>query len=284
MSKKKIPPRPEELALPCVGVDTHAHMDYGAFDQDLDAVLDRARSAGVGWVGNVFLGPENFAANVGIFAARPDVFYLLGVHPHEATSADDAALSRMQDFFRTEPRLKAMGEIGLDYYYADKSPPEIQRKAFREQLALARALDVPVAIHSRDADNDVITTLLDLGFKDRPVLWHCFGKGRDLAATILAQGWHISFPGVLTFPKNEQVREAVAFAPLERMVLETDCPFLSPVPYRGKRNEPSYLAFVAAAAAECKNMDPAELWTRCGETARKFFGLDAAGDIQDNSA
>lgn len=280
MSKKKIPQKPEELGLPLVGVDTHAHLDYGAYDEDLDAVLERGRKAGLAWVGNVFLGPDNYDAHVPAFDAHPDVFFLLGVHPHDSSTAlaDNGkvltdALARMERHFRSEPRLRAMGEIGLDYFYADKAPPEAQQRAFKAQLELARALDIPVAIHSRDADNDTFAALLDLGFKDRPVIWHCFGKGQGLAEEIVAQGWLVSIPGIVTFAKNERVLDAAASIPLDHLVLETDCPFLSPTPYRGKRNEPAYLAFTAAAIAARRNMSAAELWRRCGERAVRFFGL-----------
>jgi TatD DNase family protein len=274
MSKKKTPPRPEELGMPRVGVDTHAHLDYGPFDEDLELTLERGRAAGLAYVGNVFLGPDNYEAHVSLFDAHPDVFFLLGVHPHDSASLNDEVLARLERHFRTQPRIKAMGEIGLDYFYVDESSPEVQLAGFKAQLELARALDLPVNIHSRDADNDTIQTLLDLGFKDRPVIWHCFGKTRALAERILAQGWLISFPGIVTFAKNEYVLEAAAAVPLDKLVLETDCPFLSPTPYRGKRNEPAYSVFTCAAIAARRGRLPEELWRICGENACAFYGLE----------
>ncbi len=277
MSKKKHAaprPRPEDLGLPRVGVETHAHLDMEPFDADLDEVLDRAAAAGIAAVGNVFLGPEAFERNAGRFAGRDEVFFLLGTHPHDAAGCDQTALARTEAAFRREPRLKALGEIGLDFFW-NHSPREDQLRAFRDQLALARDLDLPVVIHSRDADDEVLAALLDQGFADRPVLWHCFGGDEAFARRLVGLGWVLSLPGTLTFSRNEALRQAAAATPLDRLVLETDCPYLTPEPYRGKRNEPAYVVFVAQCLAACRGQDVVEVWARCGDTARRFFGLEA---------
>ncbi len=271
--KKKERPSPESLGLPRTGVESHAHLDLEDYDEDREETLQRAAAAGVARIGNVFLGPDAFAANAALFAEHPEVFFLLGMHPHDASKCGADALARMQELFRSEPRLKAWGEIGLDYFY-DLSPRETQVRVFQDQLQAAKEADVPVVIHSRDAEAETVSILLDLGYADRPLLWHCFGKGPDLAEELLSHGWMLSFPGIITFPKSIDIRESVALTPLERMLLETDCPYLTPAPYRGRRNEPAYLAFTAQVAAECKNMEPAALWTRCGDNAREFFRLD----------
>ncbi|NHZ46247.1 TatD family hydrolase [Nitratidesulfovibrio liaohensis] len=273
MSKKKPErPAPESLGLPSTGVESHAHLDGSEFDADREAVLDRARAAGVAQFGNVFLGPEKWRANRHLFAQRPEVFFLLGIHPCEAQACDDAALAAMRGAFAQDDRLRAVGEIGLDFYW-DECPPDIQRAAFRAQLAMAREVGRPVVIHSRDAFDDTMQVLEEEGFSDYPLLWHCFGGDAAQAARIVAHGWHVSLPGPVSYPANEPLREAARTLPLDRLLLETDCPYLSPVPYRGKRNEPAYMVFTAQAVAQARGMDVAELWTAAGGNARRFFGL-----------
>ena len=138
---------------------------------------------------------------------------------------------------------------------------------------MARELDLPVVIHSRQAEEDTVAVLLEMGFRDRPLLWHCFGGDAAMARTLLDNGWHISVPGPATYPKNVALREAVASIPPDRLMLETDCPYLSPQQYRGKRNEPAYLAFTCAGVAELRDEDPAETWAACGANTLRFFGV-----------
>lgn len=273
MSKRRTErPGPENLGLEPIGVETHAHLDMDAFDADLDEVVERARRSGVALIGQVFLGPAAFARNRGRFDGREGFFYLLGVHPHEASGLDEAGLAAMSEAFESSERLKAVGEIGLDYFY-DNSPRETQREAFRAQLAMARELDKPVVIHSRDADDDTLSILNDEGFAARPLLWHCFGRDAGFARGLMENGWLISIPGTVTFKKAAALREAVAAAPIERLVIESDCPYLAPEPYRGKRNEPAFCVFTAAAIAKIKDMDVKDVWRRTAENAKAFFGL-----------
>ncbi len=272
-NKKKTPrPEPESLNLPLVGVETHAHLDMEAFEEDMDTVLGRARRSGVAHCVNVFLGPDAYERNATLFDGHGDVSFLLGVHPHEASQCSQDCMARMEAIFRSEPRLKGLGETGLDYFY-DHSPRPDQQQAFRDQLALSKELDTPPVIHCRDAFEDALSILLDMGFSGRPLLWHCFGGDTAMAETILAQGWTISIPGPVSFPKSTGLRAAVAAMDLQRMVLETDCPFLTPAPYRGKRNEPAYLVFTAAAVAALKEMPVEQIWETCGNNARTFFGI-----------
>ena len=280
MSKKKNRPLPETLGLPLTGVESHAHLDMDPLSEDVPGVLARARAAGVVQLVNVFLGPDAFEANAPLFADAPQVSFILGMHPHEAKDCSDAVLARMQAAFVAEPRLKALGEVGLDYYY-DRSPREVQRQALGRQLELARSRDLPVVIHSRDAHEDTLRILLDMGFAGRKLLWHCFGGDAAMAREILGHGWFVSIPGPVTYAKNEDLRRAVVDIPLERMTLETDCPFLAPDPWRGKTNEPALMAFTARAVAEIKGLDIAEVWTRTGGTAREFFGLGEPGLDQE---
>jgi TatD DNase family protein len=272
MAKKKQRPSPATLGLPPGGVDTHVHVDMRHLAEDLPGVLERAAEAGVSCMGNVFLGHANYIRNKVLFEGRDEVFFMLGVHPHEAVEVNDAELAAIEAAFREDDRLKALGEVGLDYYY-DTSPREVQRAAFREQLALAEDLDVPLVLHCRDAEEDAFAILDDMGFADRPLLWHCFGKDRAIAEEILKRGWTISIPGPVTYRKNEALREAAAMIPLESLVLETDCPFLSPEPWRGKPNEPAYLAFTAVEVARIKNMPPEDIWAATADTAKAFFQI-----------
>jgi TatD DNase family protein len=275
VSKKKPTERPDPaaLGLPPGGVDSHAHLDLEHFAGDFAAVLARAAAAGVSRVGQVFLGPEAYRAGAGLFADRPEAFFILGIHPHDATTATVATLAEMEAACRADSRIRAVGEAGLDYFY-DLSPRDVQRRALAAQAELARSLGLPLVIHCRDAAPDTLRILLDQGLSRRwPVLWHCFGGDADLAREIVGHGWHVSIPGPVSFAKSDALRAAVAEIPLERLLLETDCPYLAPEPWRGKRNEPAFLAFTARAAAQARGMDPAELWLATGRNAETFFGI-----------
>ncbi|GAB7079638.1 TatD family hydrolase [Megalodesulfovibrio paquesii] len=278
MSKKKKHvdrPAPESLQLPCVGVESHAHLDFPPLADRLPELMAHARAAGVDRVMQIFLGPTPYRDHVALFDAFPNVDFTIGVHPNHAEECTAEALAAMEAICKEDGRIKGIGEIGLDYYW-DRVPPEVQRQAFAVQLELARGRDLPVVIHSRDAHADAVAVLKDLGFADRPVLWHCFGGDLSQAAEILAAGWHISIPGPVTYSRNAALREAVAGIPLQRLMLETDCPYLAPEPWRGSTNEPALMAFTAAEVARCKAMDPVELWAAAGRTARDFFGLPPA--------
>lgn len=268
---------PLSQALPLGGVDSHAHLDGPEFDSDRDAVLARARAAGLSRVGNVFLGPDEFAGRRAFFDAHPEVFFLLGIHPCDGQRCTSASLTAMREAFAAEPRLRAVGEIGLDFHWPD-CPREIQFATFAAQLDVARELGKPVVIHCREAEEECLMTLEARGFAGYPLLWHCFGGGSVLARRILDNGWHISVPGPVTYTANEALRRAVALIPADRLLLETDCPYLAPVPWRGKRNEPALSVFTARAVAAARGADPEELWQTCGDNARRFFNLPDVPD------
>ena len=272
MARKKNRPSPQSLALPGTGVDAHAHLDAEEFEEDLDEVLVRARESGLSAIGTIFLGPEPYKKNVGRFTNRKDIFFLMGLHPEDAGTVDPEDVGRMEGLFCNDPRLKAVGEIGLDYYW-DVSTKEVQKRLFQDQLTLAKECDLPVTIHCRDAEEDTLAILLDRGFHDYPLQWHCFGRDKDCARELLSHGWQLSIPGTVTYKKNLALMEAVQEIPLDRMFVETDCPYLPPDPYRGKRNEPAFVVFTARKIAELKGIPVAELWTACGENARRFFNL-----------
>lgn len=273
MAKKKPRIEPESLELPCVGVDSHAHLDMEDFDDDRDLLLEQAKASGISHIINVFLGPDALEQNRHLFDDQPQVSFLLGIHPNEADTLTDDILARMRAHFATEPRLKGLGEIGLDYYW-ERVPHDIQQQTFIRQLHLARELDQPVVIHSRDANEDCIRILEDEGFKDYPVLWHCFGSGLDLAQPVIDNGWYISIPGPVTFKKTDDLQAAVARIPFERLLIETDCPYLAPEPWRGKRNHPALVAFTAQRIAQIKGRSIEDIWRITGDNAREFFGLE----------
>ncbi|MEG2172035.1 MAG: TatD family hydrolase [Desulfovibrionaceae bacterium] len=275
MSKKKSSaPKtsPLDLALPLCGVDTHAHLDLEHFGENLEAVLSLARQSGISQIGNVFLGSKSYQDNAPLFAQHPEVFFILGVHPCDAHQCKAQELDALAQAFRSDERLCAVGEIGLDYFWHD-CPPEVQKAAFSAQLTLARAVERPVVIHSRDAHDDTLALLEAHGFIGYPLIWHCFGGDTALAHRIINNGWHISIPGPVTYPANAALREAVKSIPLDRLLVETDCPYLAPAEWRGQRNQPAFAVFTAACIAKQRGLDPAELWEICGNNARKFFGI-----------
>ncbi|NDV18367.1 YchF/TatD family DNA exonuclease [Pseudodesulfovibrio sp. JC047] len=272
MSKKNRP-EPESLALAAGGVDSHAHLDLEDFDEDRDELLARASASGISQILNVFLGPDAYERNRSLFDTHPQVSFLLGVHPNNAPDLTDDALERMRHHFSTDSRLKGVGEIGLDYYW-DDVPPDVQKVAFIKQIDLARELSLPIVIHSRDANDDTATILESHGFKDYPVLWHCFGADIEFAERLVGNGWHISIPGPVTYrKKSEAVQAAVARIPLDRLMVETDCPYLTPEPWRGKRNHSSLVVFTAQRIAQIKGRSLENIWHITGDNARRFFSL-----------
>ncbi len=262
----------EELSLPMCGVDSHAHLDSKQFDADRDAVIERAKACGISHLINIFMSPQEFPTRSAYFAKHPEVFFALGIHPCDAMLCNEENMELMEQYFKTENRLKALGEIGLDFYW-DDCPKDVQMEVFVKLLTLARKLDKPVVIHSRDATDATIAVLEKEGFKDYPLLWHCFGGDVQDVKRILYNGWYISVPGPVTYPKNEALREAVRKIPLDKIMLETDAPYLTPQEWRGKRNEPAYTVCTVAAMAKALNMLPHELWQVCGDNARRFFNI-----------
>jgi TatD DNase family protein len=232
-------------------VDSHCHLDDAQFDADREAAIARARAAGVTTLlaigtGN---GPPDLEAALRL-AERYEGFYAtVGVHPHDAAKADEPAFARLAEL-AAHPKVVALGEIGLDYHY-DLSPRDVQRRVFARQLELAAAAGKPVAIHTREAWNDTMDILRTQG--TRTGIMHCFTGDASQAEQALALGFHLAFGGVLTFPKAESVREAARITPLDRLLIETDCPYLAPVPHRGKRNEPAFLPEIARRLAEVRN-------------------------------
>ena len=258
-------------------VDSHAHIDGEEFDADRDEVVARAREAGVRAILNVGTGDPhggNFERAAAVAEKYDDVYAAAGVHPHDARLYDDAAERRLLDVLRGSVRMVALGEIGLDYHY-DNSPREVQREVFARQLRLAREEGLPVIIHSREADEETAEILQrELGDSGTRGVMHCFGGGPSLAEAALALGFYISFAGNVTFKKAEALREVAAIVPLERLLVETDCPFLAPVPHRGRRNEPAYVVETARFLAELRGVRPEELGRATSGNFSRLFGID----------
>ena len=271
MSGKKQPFFPPP-ALPRTGVEAHAHIGGKYYLEDMDEVIERARAAGTAQIIQVFLSAAAYRNNIRRFDIHPDVFFCIGIHPIEAHEHEDAELDEIAAIIRGDSRIKAVGEIGLDRYWKD-CPPERQVHMFRLQLKMAKTLGMPVVIHCRDAVEDTMHMLDEEDMTGRPLLWHCFGGDTALAMRIVDRGWHLSIPGPVTYPANQALRDAVAAVPLDRLLTETDCPYLTPVPLRGKRNEPANLGYTVEAMAKARNMPVEELWTACGDNARAFFKI-----------
>ncbi|MCU1265172.1 MAG: hypothetical protein JWM21_1490 [Acidobacteria bacterium] len=232
-------------------IDSHAHIDGPEYDVDRDEVIQRARDSGVRAILNVGTGdPHSGALERAIELAEKhhDIYAAVGTHPHDARLFDEGAERRIRKLAADSARVIAWGEIGLDYHY-DNSPRDVQRDVFRRQLRLARDAGLPVIIHTREAEDDTIGILRAEWQQPGKGIMHCFSGSRELAEAALELGFLISFAGVLTFKKAEDLRTVAAAVPLERLLIETDCPFLTPIPFRGRRNEPAHVVEVARCLA-----------------------------------
>ncbi len=259
-------------------VDSHCHIDSDQFDTDRELVIARAREAGVAAMLVVGTGEadviENFARVIRLADSNENVFCSIGVHPHDAKTFGPTEAENLIKLANSSEKVIAWGEIGLDFYY-DYSPREIQKEVFIRQLRIARELNLPVIIHSRDADDETISILTqecrDSSF--RGGIMHCFGGTPEMARTLMDIGFLISFAGNVTFKKAENLREAAKIVPLERLLIETDCPFLSPVPMRGKRNEPSFVKHTAKFLAELYGIELSDLAHQTTKNFYSFFHL-----------
>jgi TatD DNase family protein len=230
--------------------DTHAHLHFPEFDADRDAMLARARGAGVRRMLTIGTELESSRAAVAMAAREADVWATVGIHPHDAAAAGAAALEAIERL-AAEPRVVAVGEIGLDYF-RDLSPRPEQQRVFRALLELARRVGKPVVIHCREAHEDVLRMLEEARVADVGGIMHCFSGDAAIARRCLDLGLVISLAGPLTYPNARALPEVARFVPADRLVVETDCPFLPPQGHRGKRNEPAYLAITAARVAELR--------------------------------
>lgn len=266
-------------------VDSHAHIDGEEYDADRDEVFERAREAGVCSILNVGTGdPASGSLERAVEVAEKyeNVYAAVGVHPHDARLFDESAARRIHNLIERSPRVIAWGEIGLDYHY-DNSPRDAQRDVFRRQLQMAREANLPVIVHSREAEDDTVNILRDeLKGSARSGVMHCFGGSHVMMERVVELGFMISFAGVITFKKAEDLREVARHVPLERLLIETDCPYLTPVPFRGKRNEPARVVEVAKCLAEIRGLTIEEMGQLTTANFTRFFGLNISEERREN--
>jgi TatD DNase family protein len=256
-------------------IDSHAHIDGQEFDGDREEVIQRAHAASVSLILNVGTGDPHsgaFERAVELGRQHESVFTAIGTHPHDARLYNDAAEQKIKNLINNE-HVIAWGEIGLDFHY-DNSPRDVQVEVFKRQLRAARECELPVVIHTREAEAETIDILRsDYEGAQRRGVFHCFSGSRELAQRAIEIGFMISFSGIVTFKKAEDLRDVAKQVPLDRLLIETDCPYLTPIPYRGKRNEPAYVVEVARCLAGLHGVDIEEIGGITSENFNRFFGL-----------
>ena len=262
--------------------DSHCHLDDRQFDTDRPEVIERAREAGVSYLLAIGTGdgPPDLEAAIRIAERHAPIYATVGIHPNDAAKATPDTFRRLESLLRHH-KVKAMGEIGLDYHWG--VPKETQIPVFREQLAIAADAQLPIVIHTRDAWSDTLEELrthwTPTGL---PCLLHCFTGDAEQARECLDLGFHLAFGGVTTFPKSHGIREAVRVTPIDRLLLETDSPYLAPAPYRGKRNEPAYVAHTAKVVAEIRGISVEELAAKTTGNFERLFRITPAEDSKSN--
>ncbi|HXV29090.1 MAG TPA: TatD family hydrolase [Sinorhizobium sp.] len=251
-------------------IDTHCHLDFPDFEAERDEIVARALEAGVTQMVTISTRVKRFEAILAIAEKYPNVFCSVGTHPH---NADEELDITTDDLVRlsAHPKVVAIGEAGFDYFY-DNAPREAQAEGLRRHIAAARETGLPLVIHSRSADEDMAAILTEETGKGAfPFLLHCFSSGPDLARIGVELGGYVSFSGILTFPKSQDVRDIAKTVPRDRMIVETDAPYLAPKPFRGKRNEPAYVAHTADVLAETIGVSRAEIEDITTENAFRIF-------------
>ncbi len=253
-------------------IDTHCHLDFDRFDEDRAAVVERALAAGVERIVVPAIDLDNCPTVLALTEQFEPVYAAVGVHPNSSAGWQDSWVEGLRSFARHE-KVVAIGEIGLDYYW-DHSPKDVQHQALSGQLALAAELDLPVIIHNRESDEDVLRLLAGSPLQGRtvPGVLHSFSAGWETAEKALEMGYYLGFTGPVTYKKADDLRAVVARVPLDRLVVETDAPFLAPQQRRGKRNEPAYVAYVAEKIAEVRGLTTAEIVQQTTENANRLFG------------
>lgn len=252
-------------------IDTHAHLDMKDFDKDRQETLDRALKGGITHIITIGIDLSSSLKALELANRHDFVYSSVGYHPHNATNMDPQVIKELEGLV-SEPKVVAWGEIGLDFYRG-YSPPDAQMEAFERQLEMAMDLDLPVIIHDREAHSELLKTLEQVGKGVHRGVIHCFSGDYDMATALIEMGYHISIPGTVTYKKAFQVQEVATRIPLERLLVETDAPFLAPVPHRGKRNEPLFVTYTAQKIAELRDMDFQEVALQTSENAKRVFDL-----------
>ncbi len=255
-------------------IDSHAHLDMEAFDLDRDLVFERAREAGVGAILSLGMIDEkrSYESAFALVAKRPELYTAIGCHPHDAKIFHEWGGEARLETIARRPRLVAIGEIGLDYHY-NLSPPELQREVFRRQIRVARVLGLPVIVHHREAPADLRAILEEERANEVGGILHSFTADLETAEHAIEQGFLISFSGILTFKTASTLRAVAERLPLERLLVETDCPYLAPVPHRGKRNEPAFVRETARVLAELLGVSLEDVERATDENFRRLFRL-----------
>lgn len=264
-------------------VDSHCHLDDQQFDADRNEVIQRAREAGLKYMLSIGTGdgPPDLECAIRMADRHPFVFATVGIHPNDAEKADSSAFENLRSLLR-HPKVKALGEVGLDYHWG--VPKEAQMPLFRAQLELASELRMPVVIHTRDAWDDTLGVLRNFRARaELPCVMHCFTGTADQARECLDLGFFLSFGGVTTFPKAAEIREAARITPANRYLIETDSPYLAPIPHRGKRNEPAFVVHTAKVIAEIRGIPLSQLAEETTANFERIFGLKPESDAASSN-
>jgi len=251
--------------------DTHAHLDDARFDEDRDKLISNLPANGVVGVVNASSDLASSRRSIELANSYPFIWAAVGVHPQESGSLPNDYLDTVANMVRANPRVRAIGEIGLDYHY-DTASHDVQQKRFREQLDLARALNLPVVVHEREAHEDSLKIIRD--FPGIRGVYHCYSGSAEQAKVLFRLGWYVSFTGVVTFHNARKTVETAAIAPEDRFMIETDCPYMAPVPHRGERNDSSLVRFMAKKIAEIRGCDPEYIAEITCRNARTFFEIN----------
>jgi TatD DNase family protein len=252
--------------------DTHTHLNVDAFADDAAAAITRAHEAGVGRFAVVGFDADTIKKSLELSAKYPEIYSIIGWHPTEAATYTAAVEDSLMALLE-EKKVVAMGEMGLDYHW-DTAPHDVQSKIFRRQIAIAKELELPISIHMRDAIEDTYRILKEEDVRDIGGIMHSFSGDVDYMKKFLDLGMHISISGVVTFKKATELHEVAKVVPIEKLLVETDAPYLAPVPFRGKRNEPAYVRYVAEKIAELREQTFGEIALQTTKNANKLFGLD----------
>ena len=262
-------------------IDTHAHLDNGRFTGDLDEVLQRARENGISHILTIGCDLESSRQSVALAGRYGQVYAAVGIHPHEAREVSEKTMEELRTLIENNDKVVAIGETGLDFY-RDHCPRDIQRTAFRRQIALAKEVGLPLIVHDREAHDEILAILREEQADQVGGVLHCFSGDLDMARACIDLGFLVSFPGTLTYPGNEALREIARAISTDHLLVETDCPYLAPQPMRGRRNEPSFLRHTAEELARIKGLTPEDIARITTFNSHRLFGigdLDQSGNI-----
>ena len=252
-------------------IDSHAHLEMSEFNQDRKEVIQRAKSNGIDYILTVGIDIEACKQAIALAEENKFVYAILGIHPHNAKQIDESTYPLLRKLTQHD-KVCALGEIGLDFF-RNLSPPEVQIKRFRELIALARELRLPIVVHDRNAHQETLSILKEEKAFEVGGVIHCFSGDYEMASKCLNMGFYISIPGTITFKNAKSLQGIVRNIPLDRILLETDSPFLAPMPFRGKRNEPSYVRYVAEKIARIKTLDPEEVASVTSQNVKTLFQI-----------